>query len=519
MATTPFDSAALQVYPDDNVAVAKRPIAADTILATPSGGPLTVRGEVPVGHRFALVAIPPGVLLKQYAQPIGTSRGLGRGDVVTTETMSNDIPVVRELPDDLSNPAPDYIPEAERPTFPGYRRPDGRVGTRNWVLIVPTSMCSSHEAVEIARRAETAVWDRTRYPNVDGVVAAPHNKGCGCPDGLNVDVVLRTLANTADHPNVGAVVFVDLGCEKTNCSLLREYLQQRGGFAWEKPMAWISIQQEGGAEAAIAAGLRNVRVMLPAANRAQRRAASTAELVLGLECGGSDGLSGLSANPALGHATDLLVQAGGTAILTEIPELCGAEHILAHRARNAEVGRAVYRLVDWYKEFAGRSGVELGENRSAGNIAAGLLNITIKSLGAAVKAGTTRVEGVTDYAVPVAGRGLQIMQGPGYDQESLPGVVAAGATVVVFTTGLGTPIGNAIVPVIKLASNTALARRMPHDIDLSAGGIIDGTETIGDVGQRLFDRVLHVAGGTIAAKAEENRHRDFQIWTVHGISL
>lgn len=519
MTTIPFDNAALQVYPDDNVAVAKQLIATDTSLAMPRGDALTVRGEVPVGHRFALVAIPSGALVKQYGQPIGTSRGLDRGDVVTTETMSNDIPIVRELPDDLSNPAPQYTPEAERPTFQGYRRPDGRVGTRNWVLIVPTSMCSSHEAVEIARRAETSHWDRTRYPNVDGVVATPHNKGCGCPDGLNVDVVLRTLANTADHPNVGAVIFVDLGCEKTNCSLMRDYLQKHGGFAWKKPMTWISIQQEGGAEAAIAAGLRDVQEMLPAANRVKRQTVPASDLVLGLECGGSDGLSGLSANPALGHATDLLIRAGGTAVLTEVPELCGAEHILAHRAVNAEVGRAVYRLVDWYKEFAGRSGVELGENRSPGNIAAGLLNITIKSLGAAVKAGTTRVEGVTDYAVPVAGRGLQVMQGPGYDQESLPGVVAAGATVVVFTTGLGTPIGNAIVPVVKLASNTALARRMPHDIDLSAGGIIDGSETIQDVGQRLFYHVLQVAAGTVAAKAEQNRHRDFQIWTVHGVSL
>ncbi len=519
MQTIDFESVALKVHAADDVAVAKRRIASGTRLRLPGGDLVTLRGEIPVGHRFALHPIPRGEWVRQYGEPIGTSRGLDRGDAVTGETMSDEVPAARQLPDDLSNPAPELLPEAERPTFAGFRRSDGRVGTRNWVLVVPTSMCSSHEALAIARRVEEDHRSRERYPNVDGVVAVPHGNGCACPDGLGVDTVLRTLANTADHPNVGAVLFVDLGCEKTNCSRLRSFLDARGGLRAEKPMAWISIQQTGGSREAIAAGIRDVIQMLPRANETGRESASAAELILGLECGSSDGLSGLSANPALGCTTDMLIRAGGTAILTEVPELCGAEHTLARRARNADVARRIYDLVDWYKEYAGRLGSELGDNRSAGNIAGGLLNITIKSLGATAKAGSARIEGVTDYAEPVRGRGLHIMQGPGYDQESMPGVVAAGATVVVFTTGRGTPIGNAIAPVVKLASNTPLAEHMPGDIDLSAGGIIDGTETIPEVGARLLDFVLRVASGKQLTKAEHNRHRDFGIWTLHGVSL
>src|SRR5947208_14565392 len=244
--------------------------------------------------------------------------------------------------------------------------------------------------------------------------------------------------------------------------------------------------------------------MLPEVNRATRGKVSVSEIVLGVKCGGSDGFSGISANPSLGRAADLLIRSGGTVLITEIPEFCGAEHILANRAKDAETGRAVYRLVDWYKDYAAKFGAVLNQNPSPGNVAGGLLNITIKSLGAMSKAGTTRVEGVVEYAERPWGRGLQMMQGPGYDQESTPGLVAAGATVVVFTTGRGTTIGNAIGPVIKLASNSAVFERMARDLDLSAGGVIDGTETIDEVGARVFEPVRRLARGDVLALAEEN---------------
>src|SRR4030095_8696920 len=389
-------------------------------------------------------------------------------------------------------PPPDYLPEPERATFMGFRRPDGRVGTRNYVLIVPTSMCASHEAQQISMMAEFPLYNRMKYPNVDGVVAIPHNKGCGCQDGSTIEVMLRTLSNYADHPNVGGVILMDLGCEKTNLSQVEKYLLKRE-MSFNKPVAKIGIQEAGGTLAAVEQGLSEGERMLPEVNLAVSERTSISDLVLGVKCGASDAFSGISANPALGRAADIVVRSGGTVLITEVREFCGAEHVLANRAKDPQTGRAIYRMVDWYKEYASKFGAVLNQNPSPGNIAGGLLNITIKSLGAISKAGTTRIEGVTEYGETPSNRGVNLMQGPGYDQESTPGLVAAGATVVVFTPGRGTTIGNAIAPVIKLASNSSVFERMSRDLDLSAGGVIDGTETIDEVGARVFEHVRCVA--------------------------
>jgi len=510
---------AVVVAPEDNVAVVKSGLTSGDLVEMPDGRVLDITGIVTPGHRFATRDVAAGEFVLQYGQPIGTSKSIRAGDPITHANMSNDVPVVRDLPDDLMTPAPDYLPPEERATFKGFRRSDGRVGTRNFVLIVPTSMCSSHEAAQIAMRAEFTLYDREKYPNVDGVVALPHNKGCGCSDGSNLEVMLRTLANYADHPNIGGVIFIDLGCEKTNLTLVGRYLKKAGGLGFEKPAVWMGVQESGGTEGAIKKGLEAVAAMLPVANEAQREVVPVSELVLGVKCGGSDGFSGLSANPSLGRASDTLVRSGGTVLITEVPEFCGAEHVFANRSRDAKVGRAVYATVDWYKEYASKFGTVLGENPSPGNVAGGLLNITIKSLGAMAKGGTTRVEGCTGYAERPGSHGLHLMQGPGYDQESTPGLVAAGATVVVFTTGRGTTIGNAICPVIKLASNTPVYERMKSDLDLSAGGVIDGTETIDEVGARVFEHVVRVASGAERARAEVTGHREFQFWAEQSVSL
>jgi altronate hydrolase len=502
----------------DNVAVVKRGVGADLAVVVPGGRTVTVSGAVPAGHRFATRAIPAGDFVLQYGQPIGTSRGIAEGEPITVRNMSNEVPLVRDLPQGLVTPPPAYVPEADRRTFRGFRRPDGRVGSRNMVLVVPTSMCASHESQQIAMLAELSLYSRAAFPNVDGVAAIPHNKGCGCSDGSNIEVVLRTLASYAAHPNVGGVLFVGLGCEKTNLTAVEEFLH-RNGVDLGKPVVRFGIQDLGGTQAVIDRGLQEIEAMLPRVNEAARTEAPVSDLVLGVKCGGSDGFSGLSANPALGHAADLLVAQGGTVVITEVPEFCGAEHILAHRAKDRATGEAVYRMVDWYKEYASKFGTVLGENPSPGNVAGGLLNITIKSLGAIAKAGTTRVEGVTGYAEVPAGRGLWLMQGPGYDQESTPGLVGAGSQVVVFTTGRGTTIGNAIAPVVKLTSNTPVFERMNRDMDLSAGGIIDGTETIEQVGARVFDHVIRVASGEVLARAEETKHREFEIWGEQSVSL
>src|SRR5688500_2650613 len=507
----PVSEYAIIVSPEDNLAVVKRETAPGLELALPGGRVITLKEAVPPGHRFATRDIPAGEFVLQYGQPIGTSLGVREGAHIPHANTSSDAPVVRDLPEDLQTPPPDYLPERGRATFRGFRRPDGRVGTRNFVLIVPTSMCASHEAQQISMMAEFLHYKRERYPNVDGVVAIPHNKGCGCQDGSTIEVMLRTLSNYADHPNVGGVILMDLGCEKTNLEKVEKYLLGRER-KFNKPVAKIGIQEVGGTEAAIERGLKEVAAMLPEVNAVAREEVPVSELVLGVKCGGSDGFSGISANPSLGRAADHLVRSGGTVLITEVPEFCGAEHIIAHRAKDAETGRSIYRMIDWYKEYASKFGAVLNQNPSPGNVAGGLLNITIKSLGALAKAGTTRVEGVVEYAETPRGKGLYLMQGPGYDQESTPGLVAAGATVVVFTTGRGTTIGNAIAPVVKLASNNAVFERMSRALDLSAGNVIEGTETIDEVGARVFEHVRRVAGGELLAKAEEHKHREFQFW-------
>lgn len=515
----PLHLCAVQVSATDNVAVAKTALQAGERIVLPNGEHICLTGDVPPGHRFALRAIPAEAWVLQYGQPIGRSLGIAAGDAISHTNMRDETVVVREVPAGMHNPPTELLPAAQRRSFRGFARSNGRVGTRNFVLIVPTSMCASHEAQQIATLAEFTLWNRERFPNVDGVTALPHNKGCGCSDGSNLEVMLRTLANYADHPNVGAVLFMDLGCEKTNLSLLDKYLKSHGGMSSQKPVEWLGIQDVGGTQAAIEQGLAAVGRMLAQANQTQRSAVSVEHLSLGVKCGGSDGFSGLSANPALGHCADLLVKNGGTVLITEVPEFCGGEHLFAARAKDHNTAQEVFAYVDWYKQYAAKFGTKLDHNPSPGNIAGGLLNITIKSLGAMAKAGTTRVEGCTPYAQPPMSRGLHLMQGPGYDQESTPGLVGAGAQVVVFTTGRGTTIGNAIAPVLKLASNTPIFERMVRDLDANAGTIIDGNETIEQVGERLFAQVIACASGDVPAKAELHKHREFQLWAEQSVSL
>ncbi|MAF64831.1 MAG: galactonate dehydratase [Planctomycetes bacterium] len=516
---TPISRRAIQVGEADNVAVARRALQAGERLSGACGTTLELLGAVTAGHRFALRPIADGELVLQYGQPIGTSLGIAAGEPVTRENLSDDVPVVRELPDDLENAPPDYLPPEDVASFEGYRRPDGRAGTRNFVLVVPTSMCAAHEARHIALTAELTAWNAADHPSVDGVVAIPHNRGCGSTGGAGQQLLLRTLAAYADHPNVGGIVVIGLGCEMTNPARFERFLSERGGFGWEKPVEWIGIQEAGGTKTAIDKGVAAVAAMLPRVGEAVRERLPAGELVLGVKCGGSDGFSGISANPALGRAADLVVRSGGTVLITEVPEFSGAEHLFARRARNARVGREVLAMVDWYAEHAATFGGTLGENPSPGNVAGGLLNITIKSLGAMAKAGSTRVEGVCDYAGAPARRGLHLMQGPGYDQESTPGLVGAGANVVVFTTGRGTTIGNAICPVVKLASNTAIFERMKGDLDLSAGSVLDGTETLDEAGERIFDSICRIASKETLALAEENGHREFGVWGGESVSL
>ena len=345
----PISDYAIIVNDNDNVAVVKNPTSEGLAMTLPDGTPLILRSAVPPGHRFATRAIPKDEFVRQYGQPIGTSLGIERGEWISHDNMTDDVPVVRDLSEELHNSEPEYLDKDAVATFQGFRRLDGRVGTRNYVLIVPTSMCASHEATQISMMSEFMHYNREKFPNVDGVVAIPHNKGCGCQDGSTLDVMMRTLSNYADHPNVGGVILIDLGCEKTNLSFVEKYLTKRE-TPIQKPVFKIGIQDVGGTEAAIELGLKYVQELLPEVNKCAREEVPISELVLGVKCGSSDGFSGISANPALGYCSDLLVKSGGTVLLTEVPEFCGAEHVLASRAKDSEIGSNIFRIVVWYKE-------------------------------------------------------------------------------------------------------------------------------------------------------------------------
>lgn len=514
----------------DHVAVAKQLIPAGTTLRWEEADTeITIRVDVPTGHRFAIRSVPAGEWVRQYSQPFARSRGLELGDRVDDTTVNSDIPEVE--PSQLTL-RPPIIPawEGPQPTFKGYHRTDGHVGIRNWVLVVPVSMCAAHEASQIALRAEMqGPYNRVAYPNVDGVVALPHDGGCGCPyprarettPGAFV-ATLRILGQHIRHPNVGAALMIELGCEKTSLAAFDTYAGGRDlSDVYGKPVRCLSIQACGGTAETIERGLALMPELLEAANATSRTPAPASALALGLECGGSDAFSGLTANPALGHASDLLVSAGGRSVIAEVPEFFGAAHLFAERAVDRETAQAIYTLIEDFRTYAGRSGHTLLENPSPGNKAGGLLNIAIKSLGAMAKSGTAPVQGALPYGGWIwehSEPGVYLLNTPGYDQLSVPGLVGAGCQVVCFTTGRGTGIGNAIAPVIKVSSNSALYERMTGDIDVNAGRILDNKRTLPELGRDIFDAMLAVASGKRTC-AEINGHREFALWNVEGLWL
>ncbi|MCS7191762.1 MAG: altronate dehydratase family protein [Armatimonadetes bacterium] len=508
-----LDKIAIVVNPEDNVAVAKTKIAAGIVVEW-HGRQILICEEIPAGHRFALVDLPFGTPIKQYGQPFALSLGIKVGERISRERISDEIPL-RAVEPASKNKPPNYLPEEQIPIWQGYKRNDGKFGTRNYIVVAPTSMCASTEAIQIAMKAEFVLWSHEEFPNINGIVSLPHNKGCGCPSGIPVEMTMKVLARYIDHPNVAAALIIELGCEKTNLDAFSKYIEP---LCDKKPVKTISIQNCGGTQATVRKGLEIVGEFLELANQCQREPAYAGDLILGVKCGGSDAFSGITANPALGFAADLLIQCRGTVIMTEIPEIYGAEHLLAERAKDEEVAKQIFEAVDWFQKYVGTFGHDLNENPSPGNIEGGLVNIVIKSLGAIAKAGTSRIEGVIDYAGLPASKGLYLMQGPGYDQESTPGLVAAGAQIVAFTTGRGTTIGNAIAPVVKISSNTQTFERMINDIDINAGTILNEAETIEQVGERIFKELLAIASGK-PCKAELNGHREFQIWAVEGVSL
>ena len=478
----------------DNVVVVRQDLAAGTVLAEES---VTLSSAVPSGHKVATEAMAKGDAVRKYGQIIGfATKDIQPGDHVHTHNLG-----MGSFDRDYAFGADcrdiGMIPEAERATFEGYVRADGRVGTRNYIAVVSTVNCSATVANRIAEEFRgNALAD---FPNVDGVFPVTHGGGCGRGvDTEDVHVLQRCTYGYATNPNVAGFLLVGLGCE----SNLIDSLVERYGIADATMSRFINIQDCGGSLETIKRGIELVRAMLPEANKATRSTVPASKLILGLECGGSDGYSGVTANPALGAAADLLVRHGGTAILGETPEVYGAEHLLTRRAISRAVGEKLVERIHWWEDYTAKRGGEMDNNPSPGNKEGGLTTILEKSLGAVSKGGTANMMEVVEYAQPITETGFVFMDTPGYDPHSITGLVAGGATINCFTTGRGSGWGCKPSPVIKLASNTAMYDKLAGDMDINCGVIADGEASVAEVGERIFREILDVASGK-KSKSEE----------------
>ncbi len=475
----------LRLHAEDNIAVAIDPLAAGLKVAG-----VTTRGPIPRGHKVATLEIAEGDAISKFGQIIGfATRAIAPGEHVHEHNCAMK-DFARDYRFAEAARPEDLLPDAERATFQGFRRDNGRVGTRNYVGILTSVNCSASVARFIAQAAEREGL-LADYPNVDGVVALVHGTGCGMAmSGEGYDLFKRVQWGYAGHPNLAGVLLVGLGCEVFQIPRFMEAY----GLSEGESFRTMTIQGEGGTRRTIDQGLAVLREMLPRANVARRETCPASELTLALQCGGSDGYSGITANPALGAAADLLVRNGGTAILSETPEIYGAEHLLTRRAESREVGEKLIARIKWWEDYTARNGGEMNNNPSPGNKAGGLTTILEKSLGAAAKGGTTTLRGVYLYGERIDRRGFVFMDSPGYDPCSVTGQVAAGANVVCFTTGRGSAFGYKPAPSIKLATNAQVYARMTDDMDINCGDVLEGV-SIEDKGREIFETILTVASG------------------------
>ena len=449
-----------------------------------------VRQRILRGHKMATTAIAPGQPILNSGHVIGfASKAIAPGEWVHEHNVEMHA-FDRDYQYAQGAVAVQFVPNGERATFQGYRRANGKIGTRNYLAILTSVNCSASVANFVEQEVERSAI-LADYPGVDGVISLVHGTGCGMADrGEGFDVLRRTQWGYASHPNMAGVLMIGLGCEVFQI----EHLKSKYGLVEGDTFRTLTIQTTGGTRKSVEAGVAAVREMLPMANKAQRETIPASELVLALQCGGSDGYSGITANPALGAAVDLLVAHGGSAILSETPEIYGAEHLLTRRARNREVGEKIVELIHWWEDYTARNGNEMNNNPSPGNKAGGLTTILEKSLGAVAKGGTTPVNEVYRYAEPVTAKGFVYMDTPGYDPVSATGQVAGGANVLCFTTGRGSAYGCKPTPSIKLATNSDIYRHMIDDMDINCGDVLDGV-SIGAKGREIFNMILRVASG------------------------
>jgi len=477
----------------DNVIVARTDFPAGFVLGDES---VTTVGAVPAGHKIATQAIASGDAIRKYDQIIGfASADIAVGDHVHTHNCNfADFERDYAFGQDVRDSG--LLPVADRATFQGFVRPDGRVGTRNYLAIVSTVNCSATVCKQIAKAFEgDALAD---YPNVDGVFAVTHAMGCGAGGADNHAQMQRTMWGYISHANCAGVLLVGLGCEGNQISFLLEAYGLKAGENFQH----MTIQDTGGTRKTVEEGIARLKAMLPMANGYSRETVSAEHISMALQCGGSDAYSGITANPAMGAAVDLIVRNGGTGILSETPEIYGAEHLLTRRAVSKEVGEKLIERIHWWEDYTTKNGAEMNNNPSPGNKAGGLTTILEKSLGAAAKGGTTNLIDVYKYAEKVDKKGFVFMDSPGYDPASITGQVASGANVVCFSTGRGSVFGYKPAPSIKLATNSTMYNRMSEDMDVNCGAIIDDGVSVQEMGQRIYDLVLRVASGE-KSKSEE----------------
>ncbi len=506
---TPF----IRLHANDDVLIARTQLVGGTVVES-----VAVKGLVPPGHKVAMRAIAQGQAVRRYNQIIGfATRDIAPGEHVHTHNL--------DMGPNKGDFARDYAfgadakasPERKQAMFMGYKRADGRVATRNYIGVLSSVNCSATAARAIAdhfsRQSNPSAL--AAYPHVDGVVALTHGTGCGmATDGLGMDILERTLAGYARHANFAGVLVVGLGCEANQLNTWLAHSHLADGEALQT----FNIQDTGGTRKTVEKGIALVQKMLIKANQVQREPCSAEHITIGLQCGGSDGYSGISANPALGVAVDILIAHGGTAILSETPEIYGAEHLLTRRAVSREVGEKLVSRIKWWEQYTALNGGEMNNNPSPGNKAGGLTTILEKSLGAVAKGGTSNLEAVYEYAEPVTARGFVYMDTPGYDPVSATGQVAGGANMICFTTGRGSAYGCAPAPSLKLSTNTALWNKQQDDMDINCGEIVDGTSDIQVMGQRIFEMVLAAASGT-ATKSEQHGYgqSEFVPWQIGAV--
>ena len=477
----------IQLHSNDNVLVAKAPLA---IGQEAAGFGIRVKAQVPAGHKIALRDIATGERILKYNTEIGVAtRPIAAGEHVHGHNIA--------LADFYHEPGfgedvrpVDYLPPEQQARFMGYVRADGRVGTRNFIGLFSSVNCSATVIHKIA--AHFTPERLAAYPNIDGVVAFAQTTGCGMASpSPHFDLLRRTIAGYVRHPNLAGALIVGLGCERNQVADLVESQQLQPGAL----MRTLVMQDSGGTRASIAAGIAAVEGMLEQANSARRTSVSASHLSIGLECGGSDGFSGITCNPALGAAMDILVRHGGTAILSETPEIHGVEHMLTRRAVSPEVGQKLLDRLAWWTEYTRGTNVQFNGVVGHGNQQGGLANIFEKSLGSAMKAGTTPLQGVYEYAEPITQKGFVFMDSPGYDPVAATGQIASGANLICFTTGRGSMFGSKPAPTIKLASNTTMYERLKDDMDINCGTILDGEHSVQEMGQIIFDAILCHASG------------------------